>query len=78
MASSSMCKAVTPVTASRAIQTKAAAVHSCAKRQNPAKYEIKKIREIDGSYLCLLRFDKFCISSAKYDRKQKLCELAET
>jgi hypothetical protein len=50
MVSSSMCKAVTPVTASRAIQTKAAAVHSCAKRQKPAENEIKKIREIDGSY----------------------------
>ena len=55
MASSSMCKAVTPVTASRAIQTKAAAVHSCAKRQKPAKNEIQKIREIDGSYLFLQR-----------------------
>ena len=51
MASSSMCKAVTPVTASRAIQTKAAAVHSCAKRQKPAKNEIQKIREIDQGQL---------------------------
>ena len=51
MASSSMCKAVTPVTASRAIQTKAAAVHSCAKRQKLAENEIQKIRELDQGQL---------------------------
>ena len=51
MVSSSMCKAVTPVTASRAIQTKAAAVHSCAKRQKPAKNEIQKIVKLtDHTY----------------------------
>ena len=36
-----------------------------------------KIREIDWSYLCLQRFDKFWMWSA-YNRKRKLCEFAET
>ena len=34
-----------------------------AKRQKPAENEIQKIREIDGSYLYLQRFDKFWICS---------------
>ena len=37
-----------------------------------------KIREIDGSYLCLQGFDKFWMWSARNDRKQKLFEYAET
>jgi hypothetical protein len=36
-----------------------AAQHSRAKLQKPAKNQVKKIREIDGSYLRLQRFDKF-------------------
>ena len=37
-----------------------------------------KIREIDGSYLCMQWFDKFWIWSARNDRKWKLFEDAET
>ena len=37
-----------------------------------------KIREIDGSYLCLQRFDKFWIWCARNDWKRKLFEYAET
>jgi hypothetical protein len=37
----------------------AAAAHSWAKLQKPTINEIEKIREIDESYLCLQRFDKF-------------------
>ena len=51
--------------------------HSWAKSQKPAKNEIQKIREIDESYLCLQRFDKFWMWSAG-NRKRKLCEFAET
>ena len=35
-----------------------------------------KIREIDGSYLCLQQFDMFWIWRARYDRKRKLSEYA--
>ena len=35
--------------------------HSWAKFQKPAKNEIQKNRKIDGSYLCLQRFDKFLL-----------------
>ena len=51
--------------------------HSWAKLQKPAKNEIQKIREIDGSYLRLQRFDKFYMWS-EATRKRKLCEFAET
>ena len=51
--------------------------HSWAKSQKPAKNEIQKIREIDESYLCLQRFDKFWMWSAG-NRKRKLCKFAET
>jgi hypothetical protein len=37
-----------------------------------------KIREIDGSYLRLQRFDKFWIWRARNDRKRKLFQYAET
>ena len=40
-----------------------------------AKNQIQKIREIDESYLCLQRFDKFWMLSAG---NRKLCEFAET
>ena len=50
--------------------------HSWAKRQKPARNDIKKTREIDGS--CLQRFDKFRICSACNERKRKLCKFAET
>ena len=36
-----------------------AARHSWVILQKTAKNEIQKIREIDESYLCLQRFDKF-------------------
>ena len=48
--------------------------HSCVKSQKPAKNYVWKIREIDGSYLCLQQFDKFWMWSAHNDRKRKLCE----
>ena len=38
-----------------------AAKHSWVKFKIPAKNEIQKIRENDGSYLFLQRFDKFLI-----------------
>ena len=53
------------------------ALHSWAKSQKPAKNEIQKIREINESYLCLQRFDKFWMWSAG-NRKRKLCDVAET
>ena len=37
-----------------------------------------KIREIDGSFLCLQQFDKFWIWSARNKRKRKLFEYKET
>ena len=49
-----------------------------AKRQKPAENEIQKIREIDGSYLCLQQFDKFSIRSASNNRKRKLCEFDDS
>ena len=51
----------------------AAAAHSWVKFKIPAKNEIKKIRENDGSYLYLQRFDKFLLCN---DRKRKLFEYA--
>ena len=49
--------------------------HSWANRQKPVKNWIQKIREIDGSYLCLQQFDKFWLWSASNDdRKLKLFE----
>ena len=57
--------------------TVAAAAHSWAKLEKPAKNEIQKIREIDGSYLRLQRFDKFWMGSSS-TRKWKLCKFAET
>jgi hypothetical protein len=53
-------------------------VHSWTKRQKTAKNEIQKIREIDGSYLCLQRLDKLYIWSAGNDQKWQLFEFAET
>ena len=53
-------------------------VHSWTKRQKTAKNEIKKVREIDGSYLCLQRLDKLYIWSAGNDQKWQLFEFAET
>ena len=47
----------------------------CQQRINQITW---KIREIDWLYLCLQRFDEFWIWSARYDRKRKLCESAET
>ena len=52
--------------------------HSWTKRQKPAKNVIEKIREIQWSYLCLQRFDKFWIWSKYNLRKWKLCEFTET
>ena len=37
-----------------------------------------KNREINGAFLCLQRFDKFWICSARNDRKRKLYEFSET
>ena len=51
--------------------------HSSSKLQKPAINSILKIREIDGSYMRLQRFDKFCMWTAG-NRKRKLCEFAET
>jgi hypothetical protein len=51
----------------------AAAAHSWVKFKLPAKNEIQKIRENDGSYLFLQRFDNFFICN---DRKRKLFEYA--
>ena len=45
--------------------------------KNPPKIKILKIREIDGSYLRLQRFDKFWMWSSS-TRKWKLCKFAET
>ena len=45
--------------------------------KKPPKTRFKKIREINESYLCLQRFDKFWMWSAG-NRKRKLCEFAET
>ena len=42
------------------------------------KLDCKKIREIDGSYLCLQQFDKFSIRSASNNRKRKLCEFDDS
>ena len=51
--------------------------HSGGKLQKPAKNEILKNREIDGSYLQLQRFDNFWMWSAG-NQKRKFCEFAET
>ena len=52
---------------------------SWANRQkNPPKIRLQKIREIDGSYLCLQQFDKFSIRSASNNRKRKLCEFDDS
>ena len=40
-----------------------AALHSSSNLQKPAKNKIQKIREIDGSYLCLQQFDEFLINT---------------
>ena len=52
-------------------------VHSWAKSQKPAKNKIWKNHEINGSYLCLQRSDKFWMWISG-TRKRKLCEFAET
>jgi hypothetical protein len=54
-----------------------ASPHGGSKLQKPAKNLILKIREIDGSYLHLQRFDKFYMWSAA-TRKRKLCKFAIT
>ena len=53
------------------------ALHSSSKLQKPAKNKIQKIREIDGSYLCLQQFDEFLIQSTFNDQKQKTCKSAK-
>ena len=45
--------------------------------KNPPKNEIKKIREINWSYLCPQRLNKFSIGSSCNDRKRKPSEFAE-
>ena len=52
--------------------------HIRYKLQKPAKNYVWKIREIDGSYLCLQQFDKFWIWCAWNDWKRKLSYYSET
>ena len=52
-------------------------VHSWVKHQKHAKNLIQEIREIDGSYLCLQRFDKFWMWSTG-NRKRKLWKFSKT
>ena len=59
-----------------------AAAHSWAKLEKPAKNEIQKIREIDGSYLCLLRFEKIlnlkCMQWPETDVMWTVCEITSS
>ena len=55
----------------------AKAAHSWAKLKKPAQNEIFKNCEIEGSYLCLQKFDKFWIRSAG-NHKLKLCEFPDS
>ena len=49
----------------------------CQTSKTRQKYDWK-VREIDGSYLCLQQFDKCSIWSIRNDRKRKLFEYSQT